>query len=90
MLTISGLSMLWQAAPPEPSKEFDLGIWYALVVIAVIALVVSAIVSAVQGDYCAQLYLTRKGDIRWIGATDQVFTNPRIKQTEDYITGRFG
>ncbi len=39
MLTISGLSMLWQATPPKPSKEFDLGIWYALVVIAVIAFI---------------------------------------------------
>ena len=24
------------------------------------------------------------------GDTDQVFTNPRDKRTEDYITGRFG
>jgi phosphate transport system ATP-binding protein len=24
------------------------------------------------------------------GPTDQVFTRPRVKQTEDYITGRFG
>jgi phosphate transport system ATP-binding protein len=24
------------------------------------------------------------------GATDQVYTRPRVKQTEDYITGRFG
>ena len=25
-----------------------------------------------------------------IGATDQIFTNPRERQTEEYITGRFG
>jgi len=24
------------------------------------------------------------------GPTKRIFTNPRIKQTEDYITGRFG
>ena len=24
------------------------------------------------------------------GPTDQIFTNPRDKRTEDYITGRFG
>jgi phosphate transport system ATP-binding protein len=24
------------------------------------------------------------------GATDRVFTRPLVKQTEDYITGRFG
>lgn len=31
------------------------------------------IIGSVRGDYCAQFYLTRHGDIRWIGATDQVF-----------------
>ena len=30
------------------------------------------------------------GDLVEVGATDQVFTNPRQKLTEDYITGRFG
>jgi phosphate transport system ATP-binding protein len=24
------------------------------------------------------------------GPTDEIFTNPRRKETEDYITGRFG
>ena len=24
------------------------------------------------------------------GPTEKIFTNPSIKQTEDYITGRFG
>jgi phosphate transport system ATP-binding protein len=24
------------------------------------------------------------------GATEQIFTRPRLRQTEDYITGRFG
>jgi len=24
------------------------------------------------------------------GPTDTIFTNPRSKQTEDYVTGRFG
>ena len=38
-------------------------------------------------DYTAFFY---EGDLVEFGATDQVFTNPRRKQTEDYITGRFG
>ena len=31
-----------------------------------------------------------KGNIVEVGDTSQIFTNPRNKQTEDYITGRFG
>jgi phosphate transport system ATP-binding protein len=30
------------------------------------------------------------GDLIEVGSTDQIFTNPRHKLTEDYITGRFG
>src|SRR5215213_675856 len=30
------------------------------------------------------------GDLIEVGATDRIFTNPRHKLTEDYITGRFG
>ena len=30
------------------------------------------------------------GDVVEIGATDDVFTNPQDKRTEDYITGRSG
>jgi phosphate transport system ATP-binding protein len=30
------------------------------------------------------------GDLVEVGATDEIFTNPRHKLTEDYITGRFG
>jgi phosphate transport system ATP-binding protein len=30
------------------------------------------------------------GDLIEVGATDEIFTNPRHKLTEDYITGRFG
>jgi len=30
------------------------------------------------------------GDMIEFGDTDQVFTNPQKKQTEDYITGRYG
>ena len=30
------------------------------------------------------------GDLIEVGDTEQVFTNPRHKLTEDYITGRFG
>ncbi|MCY4421310.1 MAG: phosphate ABC transporter ATP-binding protein PstB [Gammaproteobacteria bacterium] len=38
-------------------------------------------------DYTAFLYL---GELIEFGATDQLFTNPAQKQTEDYITGRYG
>ena len=30
------------------------------------------------------------GDLIEVGSTDQIFTNPSEKLTEDYITGRFG
>ncbi len=30
------------------------------------------------------------GDLIEVGSTDRIFTNPRHKLTEDYITGRFG
>jgi phosphate transport system ATP-binding protein len=32
----------------------------------------------------------RIGELIEVGATQQIFTNPRDKRTEDYITGRFG
>jgi phosphate transport system ATP-binding protein len=38
-------------------------------------------------DRTAFMYL---GELIEYGDTNQVFTNPRIKRTEDYITGRYG
>lgn len=38
-------------------------------------------------DITAFLYL---GKLIEVGVTDTFFTHPRLKQTEDYITGRFG
>jgi phosphate transport system ATP-binding protein len=38
-------------------------------------------------DFTAFMYV---GDLIEFGATNTVFTNPKSKQTEDYITGRFG
>jgi phosphate transport system ATP-binding protein len=38
-------------------------------------------------DYTAFMYL---GDLIEYGPTDKIFTKPTQKQTEDYITGRFG
>ena len=38
-------------------------------------------------DYTAYMYL---GEIVEFGPTDDIFIKPRHKQTEDYITGRFG
>lgn len=38
-------------------------------------------------DYTVYMYL---GDMVEMGDTDQIFTNPTQKATEDYITGRYG
>ena len=38
-------------------------------------------------DYTAFLYL---GELIEFGTTDKIFRNPDEKQTEDYITGRYG
>ena len=38
-------------------------------------------------DYTAYMYL---GDLIEFGATEQMFFKPQRKETEDYITGRFG
>jgi phosphate transport system ATP-binding protein len=38
-------------------------------------------------DYTAYMYL---GDLIEYGATDELFFKPKRKETEDYITGRFG
>ena len=38
-------------------------------------------------DNTAFFYL---GELIEYGETQQIFTNPKIKQTEDYVTGRFG
>jgi len=38
-------------------------------------------------DYTAFFY---EGVVVEFGPTSQIFTNPKSKQTEDYITGRFG
>ena len=37
--------------------------------------------------YTAYMYL---GDLVEFGETDQIFIKPRKKETEAYITGRFG
>ncbi|MCS6842095.1 MAG: phosphate ABC transporter ATP-binding protein PstB [Roseiflexus sp.] len=33
---------------------------------------------------------TRAGELIEFGPTDEIFTNPKDKRTEDYVTGRFG
>lgn len=38
-------------------------------------------------DYTAYMYL---GELMEFGATDSIFTAPKRKETEDYITGKFG
>ena len=43
--------------------------------------------AARASDYTAFLY---NGDLIEFGETNQIFTNPMRRETEDYITGRFG
>ena len=43
--------------------------------------------AARSSDYTAYMYL---GDLIEFGPTDDIFMKPRKKETEDYITGRFG
>jgi phosphate transport system ATP-binding protein len=38
-------------------------------------------------DVTAFFYM---GELIEVGKTDQIFTNPKVKSTEDYVTGRFG
>jgi len=45
-------------------------------------------------DYTAMMMLTgegeRSGTVIEFDLTRTIFTNPRDKRTEDYVTGRFG
>nr|MDA3806527.1 phosphate ABC transporter ATP-binding protein [Thiomicrorhabdus sp.] len=38
-------------------------------------------------DYTAFMYM---GELIEYSSTDNLFTNPSVKRTEDYITGRYG
>jgi phosphate transport system ATP-binding protein len=38
-------------------------------------------------DFTAYMYL---GELIEFGITDEIFVKPKMKATEDYITGRFG
>jgi phosphate transport system ATP-binding protein len=38
-------------------------------------------------DFTAYMYL---GELIEFDVTDNIFIKPKMKQTEDYITGRFG
>jgi phosphate transport system ATP-binding protein len=43
--------------------------------------------AARTSDYTAFMYL---GRLIEYGATPDIFTTPHLKETEDYVTGRFG
>ena len=40
-----------------------------------------------MSDFTAYIYL---GELIEFGETDELFLQPKRKETEDYITGRFG
>ena len=42
---------------------------------------------ALVSDYTAFFYM---GELIEYDETEKMFTNPTIKKTEDYVTGRFG
>jgi phosphate transport system ATP-binding protein len=49
--------------------------------------------AARASDYTAYFLMgrdDRAGTLVEYGVTDELFTNPKDKRTEDYITGRFG
>ncbi len=48
--------------------------------------------AARASDYTAYFLMDedRAGTLVEYGPTDQIFTSPKDKRTEDYITGRFG
>jgi phosphate transport system ATP-binding protein len=49
--------------------------------------------AARASDYTAYFLMDRDdraGTLIEYGVTDELFTNPKDKRTEDYITGRFG
>jgi len=43
--------------------------------------------AACCSDFTAYMYL---GELVEFGETDKIFLNPTKKETQDYITGRFG
>ena len=43
--------------------------------------------AARSSDYTAYMYL---GDLIEFGKTEEIFMKPKRRETEDYITGRFG
>ena len=53
-----------------------------------IAIVTHNMTQALRISDCTGFFLL--GDLIEFGETEQIFSNPRDKRTEDYITGRFG
>jgi len=43
---------------------------------------------AARVSYCTAYFLL--GELIEVGETKRIFENPKMKSTEDYITGRFG
>ncbi len=48
---------------------------------------IEELIAELKADYTAYMYL---GDLIEVGETEQIFFKPGRKETEDYITGRFG
>jgi phosphate transport system ATP-binding protein len=50
--------------------------------------------AARASDFTAMMMLSREGErsgtVIEFDATNRIFTNPKDKRTEDYVTGRFG
>ena len=75
------------ALDPIATQQIEEGIGQLKEQLTVIIVTHNMQQAARVSDYTAFFYM---GDLIESGETDMMFTRPCLKQTEDYITGRFG
>lgn len=75
------------ALDPIATQQIEEGIAQLREQLTVIIVTHNMQQAARVSDYTAFFYM---GDLIEAAETDIIFTRPRLKQTEDYITGRFG
>ena len=75
------------ALDPIATQQIEEGIGQLRDQLTVIIVTHNMQQAARVSDYTAFFYM---GDLIETDETDVIFTRPRLKQTEDYITGRFG
>ena len=75
------------ALDPIATQQIEEGIAQLREQLTVIIVTHNMQQAARVSDYTAFFYM---GDLIETDTTDNIFTRPKLKQTEDYITGRFG